>query len=170
MTFRSLKRCSERKGVSMFVPNSENIIVDRMKRSKYLAIADEVKKKIRPHFVVLMYLLKFYKTVCSMTKTIFKSSAFFQRQLFQRRRRHLLFEETFIFSCTSVFRYFWSNNTLKTWKLEKTKSTVMIKYKRHKMSIWTSFFKIWTVCSSEFNANYLTVWGLLELAKLWSDK
>ena len=37
------------------------------------------------------------------------------------------------------------------------------KIRRHKMSTWTSFVKIWTVSNCEFNATFLTSLGLYHL-------
>ena len=41
--------------------------------------------------------------------------------------------------------------------------TVVIKYERHKMSIGTSFVKIWNACSCEFKPNFLIFWCLYHL-------
>jgi hypothetical protein len=44
--------------------------------------------------------------------------------------------------------------------------TVVIKRERHKMSIWTSFVKIWIVCSCKFKTNFL-FFGVTPVA-FWS--
>ena len=60
------------------------------KDQKYLAIAGDVKKKIRPHIVVLMYLLNFFKTVCSMTKKFFKFRLF-SKTIVPKTKKHSFF-------------------------------------------------------------------------------
>ena len=41
--------------------------------------------------------------------------------------------------------------------------TVVMKWERHKMSIWTYFYKIWIVCSCRFKVDFIIFWCLYHL-------
>ena len=106
------------------------------------------------------------KTIWRFPGTVSRN---FQENLWSTVRKECSYFQGLFWGSAKIFlpwqsQFKWSYQKFLCHIISKDVSgTVVIKWKRHEMSIWTSFVKIWIVCSSTFKANFLRFWCLCNL-------